>query len=73
MDEIYISPHFCSHADGFHSNLPRVWNEAHSLQEGEVRKVMGLISMNMAAMLAGISEHLLKKLYTYFLFIFLLS
>lgn len=55
VDEIYDSLHFCSHTDGFHSNLPRVWKEAHSLQEGEGRKVMGLVNMKMDATLAGIS------------------
>lgn len=50
-----MPPHFCSHADGFHSNLPRVCKRAHCLQEGEGRKAMGLGSMKVAAMLAGIS------------------
>lgn len=38
-----IPPYFCSHADSFHSNLPRVWKEVHCLQEGEGTKVMGLV------------------------------
>lgn len=42
------------------------------LQEGEGRKVMGLISMNVAAVVAGISAHIFQKLYRCFLFIFCL-
>lgn len=38
-----IPSYFCSHADSFHSNLPRIWKEVHCLQAGEGRKVMGLI------------------------------
>ena len=69
VDEICNSLHFCSHADGFHSNLPRVWKQAHSLQEGKGRKVMGLISKKVAAMLVGISAGLFSNLYTYFFLI----
>lgn len=38
-----IPPYFCSHADSFHSNLPRVWKEVHCLREGEGTKIMGLV------------------------------
>lgn len=43
------------------------------LQEGEGRKVMGLISMNVAAVVAGISAHIFQKLYRCFLFIFVFA
>lgn len=58
---IIIHPHFCNHTCGFRGNLHRVWKEVHSLHLGEGRKVMQLIGMSVAAMLAVISACLKKR------------